>query len=305
MLRDALTTLLAVLLAASAAAGQAKPLKIFISVDMEGLDGVVYTDQVTAQGGEYARARKLMMEELNSAIDGALAAGATEIFVNDSHSTHRSLLLEDLRPPARLASNYIKPEGMMQGLDSSYAAVILIGYHARAGSPVGVLAHTGSGEVADLKINGTSVGESGMNTLYAASVGVPVVMLTGDNIAIAQARELTPEIEAVQVKEAIGTRAAVYRPLQEVHSEIRSTAEHAIRNLSAHHSIHLRSPFVFELTFYSPTLADLAEAIPTVKRTGASTVTYTTDDYRAGYRLLRVLYRFLGNMVEIGYPPKP
>ncbi len=298
-------SILVLFCATHVAVGQAKPLKVFISADMEGIDGVVDGDQVKAQGSEYGRARKLMIEEVNSAIDGAVAAGAAEILVNDSHSTHRSLFIEDLRSPARLASNYIKPDGMMEGLDSTFAAVILIGYHARAGSPVGVLAHTGSGEVADLVINGNRVGESGMNTLYAASFGVPVVMLTGDNIAIQQARELTPDIEAVQVKEAIGTRGVVYRPLDRVRAEIRATAERAVRNAGTHKTARVASPSTFELTFYSPTLADLAEAIPTVKRTGPATITYAASDYRAGYRLLRLLYRFMGNMVEIGYPPKP
>lgn len=305
MSRTTFVFLLASLLAAATAAAQSKPLKVFISADMEGIDGVVHADQVSAHGSEYGHARKLMMGEVNSAIDGALAAGATEIFVNDSHGTHRNLLLEDLRPLARLASSSLKPWGMMQGLDSSYAAVIFIGYHARAGSPVGVLAHTGTGAIADLKINSTRVGESGMNTFYAASYGVPVVMLTGDNIAIAQARELTPDIETVEVKEAIGTRAAVYRPLQEVRAAIRSTAEHAIRSRGAHPPIQLKPPFTLEVTFSSPTLADLAEAIPTVKRTGPATVTYVTDDFRAGYRLLRLLYAFMGGPLETGTAARP
>jgi len=282
-------------LAASVAAAQSKPLKVYISVDLEGVDGIVHSDQTSAQGNEYARARKLMTEEVNSAIDGALAAGATEILVNDSHGSHRNLMIEELRPPARLASNSIKPYGMMHGLDASYAAVIFIGYHARAGSPVGVIAHTGSDAIADLKINGARVGESGMNTLFAASFGVPVVMITGDNVAVAQARELTPDIEAVEVKEAIGTRSAIFRPVQEVRAAIRSTAEHAIRNLGAHHAVPLKAPYTFEVTYSNTTLADIAEGIPAVKRAGPATVTYTIDDFRAGYRLLRLLYAYLGN----------
>lgn len=300
-----LVALVVFVLAATTVSAQPKPLKIFISADMEGIDGVVHADQTSAQGSEYSRARKLMAEEVNSAIDGAVAAGATEILLNDSHGTHRNLLLEELHPPARLASSSIKPWGMMQGLDSSFAGVIFIGYHARAGSPVGVLAHTGTSAIADLKVNGARVGESGMNTFYAASYGVPVLMLTGDNIAVAQARELTPDIETVEVKEAIGTRAAVFRPVQEVRAEIRTTADHAIRNLSVHHPVPLKAPFTFEVTFNSPTLADLAEAIPTVKRMGPTTVTYVSDDYRSGYRLLRLLYAFLGGPLEIGTPAKP
>lgn len=290
-----LAWLAAGLLAAAVLAAQSPPLKIFISVDMEGIDGVVHSDQTSQLGSEYTRARKLTAEEVNSAIDGAVAAGATEILVNDSHGTHRNLFIEDLHSPARLISNSLKPWGMMQGLDASFAGVIFLGYHARAGSAVGVLAHTGSDAIADLKINGTRVGESGMNTLFAASYGVPVLMVTGDDAAIAQARELTPDIEAVEVKEAIGTRAALFYPVGEVRAGIHSTTEHAIRSRSAHPAVKLKAPFTFEVTFRAPATADLAEGIPTIKRTGAATVTYVSEEFRPGYRLLRLLYAYLGN----------
>ena len=286
--------LAAVLLMPHTLSAQSTPLKVFISADLEGIDGIVHADQADVHGSEYARARKLMLEEVNSAIDGAVAAGATEILVNDSHSTHRNLFIEDLHAPAHLISSAIKPWGMMQGLDGSFAGVLFIGYHARAGSPVGVLAHTGTGVVADLKINGVRVGESGMNTFYAASYGVPVLLLTGDNVAVAQLRELIPDVEAVTVKEAVGTRAAEFRPVQQVRAEIRAATEHAMRNRAAHKPLAIQAPFTFELAYSTPALADIAEAIPTVKRTGPAAITYQSDDFRAGYRLLRLLYAYLG-----------
>lgn len=276
-----------------AAAPQARPVKVFISADMEGINGVIAGDQTSAQGAEYGRARKLMVEEVNRAIEGALAAGTTEILVNDSHGTMRNLLLEDLRPPARLLSNSFKPNGMMQGLDESFAAVFFIGYHARAGSPAGVLAHTGSSALADVKINGTRVGEAGMNILYAASFGVPVALITGDQVAVAQAREMAPGIEAVEVKEAIGTRAVIYRPLEESRQAIREAAARAVRKLRELRPPALSPPFTFEVTFSGTAQADIAEQVPTVKRAGSHAVSYTTSDFRAGYRLLRVLYRYL------------
>lgn len=289
--------LLGSLLLAPTLWAQSGPVKIFISVDLEGIDGVVHSDQTSQQGSEYARARKLMTEEVNSAIAGAVAAGATEILVNDSHGTHRNLFIEDLHAPARLISNSVKPWGMMQGLDASFAGAIFLGYHARAGSPAGVIAHTGTDAIADLRINGVQTGESGMNTFFAASYGVPVLVLTGDDVAIAQAREMTPDVESVQVKEAIGTRAAVFHPVEEVRNQIRSTVEHAIRNRSAHRVYQIKAPFTFEITFRSPAAADLAEGVPTVRRTGAATVTYVSEDFRAGYRLLRLLYAYIGGSV--------
>src|SRR5687768_13745219 len=119
--------------APAGAAAPPDPLKVFISVDMEGVSGVVDSDQTSATGQDYERFRKLMTAEANAAIDGAREAGATHIVVNDSHGTHRNLLIEELHAPAELISNNIKPMGMMAGLDASYAAAIFIGYHAKAG----------------------------------------------------------------------------------------------------------------------------------------------------------------------------
>lgn len=272
---------------------QAQKLKVFISVDMEGVSGVVTSDQTSAGGVDYNRFRRLMTEEANAAIDGARQAGATEIVVNDSHGSMRNLLIEELRAPAQLISNNIKPMGMMQGIDSSFDAVIFVGYHAKAGSPVGVLAHTGSGSIADLRINGRSVGEAGMNILAAGAFGVPVLVITGDQEAIAQARELIPNIEGAQVKEAIGATAARALRPEDAHARIYLTTRSALKRLSEFKPVKPSIPATFEVRFTQTVLADVAEQIPTVKRVDAHTVSYQASDYLQGYRLLRVLYRYL------------
>jgi D-amino peptidase len=271
----------------------ARKLKVFISVDMEGVSGVVSGDQTGAGGADYNRFRRLMTEEANAAIDGALAAGATEIVVNDSHGSMKNLLIEELRAPAELISSAIKPMGMMQGIDASFDAVIFIGYHAKAGSPIGVLAHTGTGTIADLRVNGRSVGEAGMNAYAAGALGVPVVMITGDQEAVAQARELVPNIEGVQVKEAIGTTAARSLRPEEARARIRAAAERALKRRAEFQPVRPVTPATFELTFTQTALADVAEQIPTVKRVSAHTISYQAGDYLQGYQLLRVLYRYL------------
>jgi D-amino peptidase len=253
----------------------------------------VTSDQTSAGGADYNRFRRLMTEEANAAIDGARDAGATEIIVNDSHGSMRNLLIEELHAPAELISSNIKPMGMMQGIDSSFDAVIFIGYHAKAGSPVGVLAHTGSGTVADLRINGRSVGEAGMNILAAGVFGIPVVMITGDQEAVAQARELVPNIEGAQVKEAIATTAARSLRPEVARERIREGAARALKRLSEFKAIKPSIPAAFEVKFTQTALADVAEQIPTVKRVDARTVSYHAADYLQGYRLLRVLYRYL------------
>jgi len=148
--------------------------KVYISVDMEGISGIVGDDQTGAGGAEYGRSRKLMAEDANAAIRGAFEGGATEVVVNDSHGSQRNLMPEDLDPRARLISHSFKRHGMVEGLDETFDAVIFIGYHAKADSPRGLFAHTGSGVVKDVQVNGRSAGEGGLNTLMAQWYGVPV-----------------------------------------------------------------------------------------------------------------------------------
>jgi D-amino peptidase len=276
------------------AAAPPDSLKVFISVDMEGISGVVDSDQTSAKGQDYERFRKLMTAEANAAIDGARDAGATHILVNDSHGSHRNLLIEELHAPAELISNNIKPMGMMAGLDNSFAAAIFIGYHAKASSAEGVLAHTGNGStIADLRINGRSVGEIGMNIHAAGTLGVPVVLVSGDQAAIAEARELVPDIEGVQVKEAIGIAAARSLRPEEAARLIREGTARAIRRRGEIKPAPAGLPVCFELSFTDPSLALMAEQIPTVERTGPHTVTFVADDYLEGYRFVRILYKFI------------
>ncbi len=280
-------------MAAVLSPARAAGLKVFISVDMEGVSGVVSEDQASATGKDYERFRRMMTDEANAAIDGAVAGGATQVVVNDSHGGMRNLLIEELHAPAELTSSNLKPLGMMQGIDSSFDAVIFVGYHAKAGSAEGVLAHTGSGTIRDLRINGRSVGEGGMNIHAAGAVGVPVVMITGDQVAIAQARELVPNIEGVQVKEAIGPLAARSLRPEEVVKRIREGAARAVKRRAEIKPVPASMPVRFDVQFSQPVLALMAEQIPTVERTGADSISFQSDDYLRGYRFFRVLYKFI------------
>ena len=190
MIRAVLAAALCLTLLAVPSARQGK--KVYISVDLEGISGVNGDDQTSAGQPEYGRARKLMAEDANAAIRGAFEGGATDVLVNDSHGSQRNLLPEDLDPRARLISHSFKRHGMMEGLDDTFDAVIFVGYHAKADAPRGLFAHTGSGVVRDLQINGRSVGEGGMNALLAAWYGVPVVAVSGDDVAVAEVKESVP-----------------------------------------------------------------------------------------------------------------
>jgi D-amino peptidase len=266
--------------------------KIFISADMEGISGISGSDQLSTDGAEYGRSRKLMADDVNAAIRGARAGGASEIVVNDSHGSMRNLRLEDLDPGARLISHSFKRSGMMEGLDESFDGVIFIGYHAQAGAPRGVFAHTGSGVVADVKVNGRSLGEGGLNTLVAEWYGVPVVLVTGDDVALEQVRAVAPGARGVPTKRAINQRAVELRPLAEVHRDIERAAREAVAG--ARKTAPKREPsYKVEVRFRDTFIPEVAQVLPGMERPAPDTMAFTTDSMARAYSLIRFLYRYV------------
>ncbi len=269
-----------------------RPLKVYISVDMEGISGVNSDNQTSAAGAEYGRARKLMVEDANAAIRGAFEGGATEVVVNDSHGSQRNLLPEDIDPRVTLISHSFKRHGMMEGLDGSFDAVIFVGYHAKAGSPRGVFAHTGSGVLSDLQINGVSVGEGGMNAVLARWYGVPLVMVTGDDVAVEEQRVTAPNVRGVVVKRAINSRAVALRPLVDTRREIQSAAKESVAAAKKAPPERL-SAYTVRMTFRDPTIPEVATAFREVRLVTPTTVEFTRDAMPDAYRLIRVLYRYI------------
>ncbi len=270
--------------------GQEK-LKVFISVDMEGITGVVNGEQTSSTGSDYGIARRWMTQEVNAAIRGATAAGATEIVVNDSHGSMRNVIISEMDTHATLITGSPKPLSMMQGIDETYDAVFLIGYHARAGSVDGVLDHTYSGgSVYSIKVNGMELGESEQNALIAGCFDVPVVLVTGDQTVCAQVKKsLGKEVTTAVVKEGIGRYAAKSLTPQKARNLIQEKAIVALKNRNKVKPLKLQPPYRFELTYMRSSMGDAGELIPQVKRTGPRTVMYETDDYIEGYKLFRAL----------------
>ncbi len=174
-------------------------MRVYISADMEGVAGITRWEQVEASGGtEYERCRQLMTAEVNTAVEAALKSGASIVAVNDAHHSMCNLLVEKLHPRVQLISGSPKKIGMMDGIHRGFTAACLLGYHARARSH-GVLAHTCSQLVHRLQVNGREMGELGLNALLAGYYGVPVVMVSGDQLLAAEARDLLTDTETVVV----------------------------------------------------------------------------------------------------------
>ncbi|MFN7532471.1 MAG: M55 family metallopeptidase [Gemmatimonas sp.] len=289
-LRLALSALVALTLSPDTASSQAR--KVYISVDMEGISGVNGDNQTSAAGAEYGRARKLMAEDANAAIRGAFEGGATEVVVNDSHGSQRNILPEDLDPRVRLISHSFKRHGMMEGLDSTFDAVIFVGYHAKAGSPRGVFAHTGSGVLRDLQINGLSVGEGGMNAFLARWYGVPVILVTGDDVAVEEQKATVPTVRGVVVKRAINSRAVELRPLADARRDIQDAAKAAVAAARKAPPERL-ARYTVRMEMRDPTIPEVAAAFREIRLVDATTMEFTRESMPDAYRLIRVLYRFI------------
>jgi D-amino peptidase len=275
-------------LPASAQSGK----KVFISADMEGISGISSSDQLSAAGAEYGRSRKMMADDVNAAIAGARAGGASTIVVNDSHGTMRNLRLEDLDSGARLISHSFKRSGMMEGLDETFDAVIFIGYHAKAGHPGGLFAHTGSGVVRDVRVNGISMGEGGLNTTVAAWYGVPVVLVTGDDVAVKQVAEIATSARTVAVKRAINPRAVELRAFRDAHMEIERAAKEGVAG--AKKFPPRREPsYRVEVQFQDVAIPEVAESLPGMQRPSPDTIAFTQDTMPKAYTLIRLLYRYI------------
>jgi len=257
---------------------QQKGLKVFISVDMEGVCGVINWEDVNRTGKDYDLFRKLMTQEANAAIEGALFAGATEILVRDSHGSARNILPDILHQDAILLRDWSGgPMSMMEGIDETFDAVIFIGYHAREGTPNAVLKHTMTGQI-DVFINGKNMPEAGINGAAAGYYGVPVVMVAGDSAIVKQARDIFGDIEGVAVKESIGTAAKMLHP-NKAQQLIRQKTKEALSNLSRYKPLKLQTPITMEIVYKDEIDAYRASWFPGAKKTGERSVSYTHEDF--------------------------
>jgi D-amino peptidase len=265
-------------------------MKILIAADMEGISGVVHWDHVDEKHKEYARFRRLMTADVNAAIRGAFDGGASEIIVADGHGTARNILVEELDPRARLNSGSPSPLAMVQGAQTGIDAAIFIGYHARVGTENGILDHTWSGAVANLWLNGRAVGEIGVNAAVCGHFGAAVILVSGDQSACGEARELLGAIETVEVKQATGRMAAECLPPEVAQQQIYEAAQRAVGRLGAGQAVapfHNEPPITMAVELVTSEMADKAAQIPGARRPKDKTIEITAEDMPTAYRAMR------------------
>lgn len=264
-------------------------MKIFISADIEGISGVVNNTQTGPGGYDYNRARLLMTKEVNAAIEGALEAGADEIIVNDSHGPMTNILIEELNPNAQLITGTPKIQGMMEGLDSSFDAAILIGYHGRMNSK-GVLSHSYHGKIIyNISINGMDSGEFYINSCVSGHYNVPVIMVSGDNILHDEVKAINKDIEAVVVKTSHGRYCAQCLTPSAVHSKIKEGAKKAIKNIANIKPVNMGNDITMEVTFIRSGYAEAAAIMPGTDLVAPNKVSYKAKSALEAYRALLAL----------------
>lgn len=266
-------------------------MNVYVSVDIEGISGVVHSDMMSAAGREYDRGRRLMTNDANAAVEGLVQAGADYILVCDGHGPMRNLLIEEMHPAAHLltGSGDAKDYCQLEGADSrTFDAAVFVGYHAMARTAKAIHPHTIAGAaVSELRVNGKPHGETGLNAAILGSLGIPVVMVTGDTTTVAEARHFLGDgIETVAVKEASGRNAAICRPPSATLPEITEAAKRAIENRAAVPPYNPDRPLLLEVDFLNMMQCDRASRIAGVERSGPLTIQIAGDDPWEQYRVL-------------------
>ena len=279
-------------------------MRVYLSIDMEGIAGVVHEDQTNPVdprcAGEYGRFRRLMTLEANAAVEGALAGGATRVLVNDSHWTMRNLLAEEMHPGAELISGGPKTWSMMEGIDAGWDLAALIGYHAKAGTANAILDHTYTDRILDVRLNGTSVGELGINAALAGAFGVPISLVTGDKALGMEARALLGDrVQTIAVKEAVSHRAARHLSPETARALIRDSMREVVEDTRRHGVARAKrflmpAPTTLEVDFALTVHADHAAMMPGTFRTSPRTVGARHDDFRELFRAFRTMFNLGG-----------
>jgi len=267
-------------------------MRAYISVDLEGINGVCHSSQTQPGEPGYERSIQLMHAETNAVIKGLVKAGCTDIVVNDSYWDMRNLRIELLHPKAHLTSGWQKPFSMVSGVHSSQKPdfACFIGYHARSGCATGVLSHTYRAQVfRDVRINDVLVGETGLNAYLAGSFDVPVALITGDDALKSECHELMGKVNCLVVKHAVSRYSACFRPQEQVLDDLEKAAHDAAKARSSWNLLKPPTPAKLTLTLADTSMADACELVPNVKRLNDRDVEFSAPDYSVVFRVMLAL----------------
>lgn len=264
---------------AQAPADSGKKLKVYISVDMEGVAGVVTPDQLGPGGFEYERFRHFMTDETLAAVRAAKEAGAGEIVVSDSHGNGENLLIEEFPKDVRIVRAWPRHGGMMAGLDSSFSAAMFIGYHASTTNPNGVRAHTfSSAHYTRVTLNGNAVTEGEYNAAYAGAKGVPVIFASGDDAAVEEIKSRLGNLETVETKKSLSFHSSETLTPAASCDKIFAGVKSALGRLHDFKPYVIKTPVTLEITFKNYMPAEVLSYLRTVQRVDSHTIRFVGKD---------------------------
>jgi D-amino peptidase len=265
-------------------------MKIFISADIEGVACVTDFSEIFPMGdGAYQMARRWMTAEVNAAAEGAFEAGATEVIVADSHSKFRNILPDELNPDILLVRGAPRPMHMMQGLDESCDAAFFIGYHARFSALRGVLGHTFMEQISEARLNGKVISETGFNAAVAGHFGVPIALVSGDDVIAEEVGQILPHAEQVITKKGLGLLSVQSLTPKKAQEQIHEGAIRALGRLSEMQPLVADKPVRLELDFGNSFMALVVADVPGIEMIGERTVSYTAPDMVELTRVFRVM----------------
>lgn len=266
-------------------------MRVLISVDMEGIGGVVDPEDVTPGTAEYERHRLHMTDEASAAVRGVLAAepGAS-VLVTEAHGPFRNLVHERLDRRAELVRGKPKPDGMMSGVADGVDAVVFLGYHGKAGTFGSVLAHTvNSRVIADVRCDGRSLGELGLNTALAAHHGAVPVLVVGDDSVAREAAAVAPGIHAVVVKRALGHRAAAMLHPSEICDRLELEVPVALAEREGVRPLRFDGAVALEVDVLHPGMAERALLVPGMQLVADRTIAYRASSFPDAYGLVQLV----------------
>jgi D-amino peptidase len=276
-------------------------MRVYLSVDMEGIAGINHPGPTDPKDSRYPTSVALMVGETNAAIEGALAAGATDILVNDSHWNMYNLLPEDLHEGARVLQGQ-KAWSMVAGAQPlpdggpAFDVALFVGYHARAGHGRGTIAHTYSGRPVETRLDDRPTGEYGLNALVLGAWSIPVGLVTGDDALAEEVADWLPWAERVVVKVADGTHSATSPHPRVARDRVRAGAEAAVRRAAAGElqTLEVTRPVTIEVDYSRGVEADHAALLPGAERIGDRTVRFSAEDPVDAYRGFLAINRLAG-----------
>ncbi|MET9551838.1 M55 family metallopeptidase [Streptomyces sp. NPDC006645] len=276
-------------------------MKILISADMEGATGVTWPADVLPGTPQWERCRTLFTSDVNAAVLGFLAGGADEVLINEAHWSMRNLLLEELDERAQLLTGRHKSLSMVEGVQhGDVDAIAFVGYHTGAGTE-GVLAHTYlANSITGVWLNGVRASEGLLNAHVVAEYGVPVVLVTGDDLTCRDADGYAPDARKVAVKDHVSRYAAVCRTPARTAADIRAAAEEATA-LAVRYEPVVGGPFTVELEFDAEHLCGAATVVPGVVPAGERRVAYTSETMYEGIRTFKAVTTIVSAAVEEQY----